>query len=143
MKVRRYQRDEREKLIFWQSLGIAFWALAALTAISSIFFEYLFSNPLNMFYLNFFLSFTVALWYQFLQKAYFFGENPNLKGLVAGLFCSFFIVYIQFSFISQPSPTDKIGDRFALVGLLIMAISQMIFYIYFFIQQKKSKKLQK
>lgn len=143
MNVRRYQRDEREKLVFWQSLGIAFWVLAVLTAISSGFFEYLFSDSLNMFYLNFFLSFTVALWYQFLQKAYFFGEEPNLKGLAVGLFCSFFIVYIQFSFISQPSSTDKIGDRFSYVGLLVLAVSQMIFYIYFFRQQKKSKKLQK
>lgn len=143
MNVRRYQRDEREKLVFWQSLGVAFWVLAVLTVISSGFFEYLFSDSLNMFYLNFFLSFTVALWYQFLQKAYFFVEEPNLKGLAVGLFCSLLIGYLQLNISLHPSPTDKIGDRFSYVGLLVLAVSQMIFYIYFFRQQKKSKKLQK
>lgn len=129
----RKARDEREKMIYWKSLGIGFFVLLALTLFSLFFYQPFFSDYLYCYTNVMAIAVIVVILYQGVNGAYFIEGRPVVQlffvWLMVGLwFLNFWTNFTNAGFTGVGA---KPLDRYSMLGFFIFAVVQAMVTTYF------------
>lgn len=140
--MNRVVRDEREKMIFWKSMGISFFVLVGLSVVSVFTYKDYFSDYLYCFPIILSVSMAVGVIFQAVNGAYFIEGNPIFQVVTAWLLVLIFAAtaWQNIHSFSYQTAGSGILDRYAFVGYGLFFFVQAIITTYFVVKKSAENK---